>query len=130
MAINDRRWGLRGVTLAALLFCGQLVSIPTAKALDTSRAQSEMYSRINASVDAFADRLGVKADLVSYCRTELNLHTMNHPANGLIPYGVNYNTIDSQSHLDHVIRVREAHEHNYLLLCLARAKRDLDAAKE
>ncbi len=108
------------------------VSLPVsafAQSIDTDRAQGEMYSRVDAAVTAFARRIGAGNDLLDYCWLELHLHTRQHPVDGFIPFGVNYNNIRSQTKLNLVIVMRETYERTYLSLCIARAKRDLDAVE-
>ena len=100
-----------------------------AQSLDVDKAQADMHKRISATVDSFARRIGAGRDLYTYCSIELSLHTQ-HAADGSYPHGVNYNNLRSQRELDAVIEIREAHERNYLLLCIARAKRDLDAVEK
>jgi hypothetical protein len=54
------------------------------------------------------------------------LHTVR-PVDGSIPFGVNYRNIRMWEKLSLVIGVRERYELNFLKLCIARAKHDLDA---
>jgi len=115
------------VCLMALAVAIVPVSVSVnAQTLDTDAAQAAMLKRISAAVEANAKRIGAPGDLITYCRVELSLHT-EHAADGLVPYGVNYYNIHSQAELDIIINVREAHERNYLMLCLARATQDLKA---
>lgn len=117
------------MVLVVMALCANPPVQTFAQSLDTTKAQAEMHNRISAAVNSFARRIGAGSALETYCRVELFMHTQ-HPADGSIPYGVNYNNIRSQRELDQVIGVREAHERNYLLLCIARAKRDLDAVEK
>jgi hypothetical protein len=114
------------IVAAAALLC-QTPGPAVAQTVNTDKAQAEMYKRITAAVDSFAARIEAEGDLVSYCWTELRLHT-EHPPDESVPYGVNYYNIHSQSQLDQIINVREAYERIYLTLCLSRAKQDLAGA--
>ena len=114
--------------LAVMVLCTSPFAQAFAQGLDTAKAQAEMLNRVSAVVDSFARRIGAGNDLSNYCWTELHLHT-RHATDGSIPYGVDYNNIRSQRELDTVIKVREVHMRNYLLLCIARARRDLDAVE-
>jgi hypothetical protein len=98
--------------------------------VDAGAAQGQMFTRINAAVEQRATELGLGKDVVTYCRIELNLHASHVPADGSVPFGVNYNEIKTTAELNTVIEVREAYEKTFLLLCLSRAKRDLSLAKE
>jgi hypothetical protein len=116
---------------AKYLLLVALVSL-TAQAnekVDPSAAQGQMFNRINAAVEKHAQELGLGKEVVTYCRTELNLRTANTPTDGSIPFGVNYNEIRTVEELNTVIEVREAYEKTFLLLCLSRTKRDLSLAQ-
>lgn len=102
-----------------------LASLPE---LQVSRAQAQMLKRIDAAVAAYADKIGVSEDLITYCRSQMFLDT-RHQADGSIPFGVNYQAIENESQLEVILSVREAYETNYLILCLARAKITLDQAE-
>lgn len=93
-----------------------------AQTLNTTRAQGDMYQRILTATNSYARQLGLDDTYVAYCQTKLSLETSHQPPDGLIPYGVNYNTIATQQQLDQVIAIREAFETVYLRLCLADAK--------
>lgn len=116
------------LTVAVVAICTNPPVRALAQDLEPLKAQFEMLERINAAVSSFASSIGAGSDLQTYCHIELSMHT-RQPADGLVPFGVNYNNIRSQDELDQIIDAREAYERNYLMLCLARAKRDLDAVE-
>jgi hypothetical protein len=99
-----------------------------AQGIDTDRAQSQLRLQVDKTISQFVQRIGADKDLQGYCEMEMHLHTYQHPANGQIPFGVNYRDIRSQQHLNLVIGARLVYETNFLKLCIARAKHDLDRA--
>ena len=95
-----------------------------------SAAQVQMLSRIGTAVEKYAKRLHLDPTYISYCHGELALKTSNYPANGLTPFGVNYNQVTDSEYLDTVIRAREGYEQSFMFLCLANAKNTLRAAEQ
>ena len=94
---------------------------------DVVAAQAEIFTRVAAVTDRYAQKLGLDNDVVSYCQIELNNKTNQFPKDGLLPFGVNYNNITSAQELSRVVAARESYEKTYMLLCLSRAKRDLSS---
>ena len=66
---------------AAAALLAQTPGPAVAQPVNTDKAQAERYKPIIAAVDSFAARIGAESDLVSYCWTELRLHT-EHPPDG------------------------------------------------
>ena len=93
--------------------------------LDVSAPQAAMIQRVNAAAERHAQKLGLSNEVLSYCQIELNNKTNQFPRDGLHPFGVNYNNIKGTQELERVISAREAYEKTFLLLCLSRAKHDL-----
>jgi hypothetical protein len=93
--------------------------------LDVSTPQLEMIKRVSAAAERHAQKLGLNNEVLSYCQIELSNKTNQLPRDGLYPFGVNYNNIKTAQELERVISAREAYEKTFLLLCLSRAKRDL-----
>lgn len=92
------------------------------------RAQGDMLRREDAAIKAYAGKIGVSDELVSYCQTRLNMETANAPA-GMIPFGVDYRTIEDTKQLSTIIYARESYETSYIKLCLANAKKALKDAE-
>lgn len=115
--------------LAALsvLGCTAALADPVSSA-DVEKAQIDMIVRVDRDVTKYANELGIDAPYLSYCRSDMHLRTFNHPANGAIPFGVNYNSITDSTKLSQVISVREDYERSFLMLCLANAKNVLAQA--
>jgi hypothetical protein len=96
--------------------------------LDAGRAQGEMHSRVNESINAYVKRIGIDPSYYGYCRTKMYLET-RHDNDGSIPFGVNYRNIKDSEQLNIIISVREEFERSFLTLCLADAKRAIKAAE-
>ena len=92
------------------------------------KAQTAMLARIDQAVKAFASQIKVEQSLITYCRGELALRTSLYPANGLVPFGVNYSQIRDMQALDTLIWNRESHETWFLKLCLANARTSMREA--
>ncbi len=105
---------------------GLLLAISVSSSL-ADDGQGAMTSRVLKFASAYAEEIELRESFVTYCLTEMNMHT-NHPTDGSIPYGVNYNTAP-KSTIDSAVRVREIYEKHYLQLCLADAKTKLTSAK-
>ena len=121
-------------SLLALLTVAISSALPVAAEPVDSRAvasaQNQLIARVKAEIEAYARQIKVDPSLISYCRSELALRTSQYPANGQVPFGVNYNQIKDSEYLDLVINVRETHESWYLKLCLANAKIALRTAAQ
>jgi hypothetical protein len=96
--------------------------------IDTTQAQIEMAHRVQ-TVRQFASNIGLPESWIGYCFEELYLHTYQHPMNGHIPFGVNYNDITDPKRLELVIASRENYERSFQILCLANVKKALADAK-
>lgn len=92
---------------------------------DDTGAQVEMLDRVGKDVAAYAAKIGISSEYADYCRLKLSMETNAQPADGLIPFGVNYNELQSWERLNSVIRERERYERVYQILCLADAKNAL-----
>jgi hypothetical protein len=95
-----------------------------------SNAQSQLIARISTEMLAYATRIRVDPGIVGYCQGELYLRTFQHPPNGHVPFGVNYNQIRDSERLDVVISNRENYERWFLKLCIANAKLTLHRAAQ
>ena len=96
---------------------------------DSTKAQTEMLSRVHKEAEEYARRIKISDAYIGYCSHEMHLHTYNHPYNGYIPFGVNYNSINSARRLESIISSREAYEKAYMILCLANSKNTLSKAE-
>ena len=96
---------------------------------DVSKAQAQMLSRVANAVDRYAVEIGIDRAYVTYCRSAMYLQSFAHPANGAVPFGVDYNRITDSDNLKLVLTVREEYETSFLILCLANAKNALRDAK-
>ena len=96
---------------------------------DISKAQGEMLSRVYKNAEEYARRIKISDVYISYCTQELYLHTYEHPTNGYIPFGANYNSINSARQLESTISSREVYEKAYMILCLANSKNALSKAE-
>ena len=85
-----------------------------------------MLNRVSSEIDAYAERIGIDHDFVTYCRTEMNIRTDGLPDDGSIPFGIQYSEIFDKDELNLIIEVREAYERSFMMLCLANAKNALD----
>jgi hypothetical protein len=85
-----------------------------------------MIGRVSVAAERHAQKLGLGKEVLSYCRIELDNKTNQFPRDGLYPFGVNYNNIKTAQDLQLIISQREAYEKTFMLLCLSRAKRDLE----
>ncbi len=95
---------------------------------DVDRAQSRMLTRISEAVNRYAAEIKIDPNYIIYCQNDMYLRSFNHPANGHVPFGVNYNNITDSEKLKHVLSVREAYEKSFMFVCLANAKNALRAA--
>jgi hypothetical protein len=95
---------------------------------DADRAQVEMSKREDAVWRAYMATVGLDESYLSYCQTSMELAT-KQPADGQIPFGVNYSTLGTVDKLRLVISVREAFETNFVRLCLADARARLNSAR-
>ena len=79
--------------LSILLFmscvCSTAIADPVTSG-DVSKAQEAMINRVSKEVDQYAKKIGMSQSWVSYCWSELHLHTYQHPPNGEIHFGVDY----------------------------------------
>lgn len=73
----------------------------------------------------YVTEIGIDPAYVAYCYADMHLRSFNHPINGQIPFGVNYNNITDASNLKQIISVREKYEKSFVILCLANAKNAL-----
>jgi hypothetical protein len=96
---------------------------------DVQRAQAAMNMRITDTITKYANRLALDPSISSYCLQKLHLETINHPVNGHVPFGVNYNAIKLKKELDSILEARESFEIGYIKVCLAEARVALDAAE-
>ncbi len=112
------------IAYSNMLLAGGLTNI------DISKAQGEMTTRIYEKARQYLKKIGISDTYLYYCTQELHLHTYEHPANGYIPFGVNYNTIKDRKNLEYIISSREDYETSYILLCLANSKNTLTKAEE
>ncbi len=126
MILNRKRRALaRGVAMfVASLFGTPAFGAPVNQA-EVDLAQSEMLRRIMDAVALYARSINIGNDYVNYCYQELHLKTEGHPANGSIPFGINYRQITDSDRLAQVLSVREAYEKSFLTICLANAKNAL-----
>lgn len=113
-----------------LVMVGSVSAMPSvsAQGVDATAAQGKMQGRISKEINQFLQHTGASSELYQYCSLEMALVLTQYPNNGFIPFGVNYNSITTQQHLDMVINSRETYETTRIKLCIARAKRDLDEA--
>jgi len=95
---------------------------------DVEKAQVDMITRVDDAVSRYASEIGIDPAYLTYCRADMYLRSFNHPANGHIPFGVNYNNITDSSNLKQLLSVREKYERAFLILCLANAKNALAQA--
>lgn len=96
---------------------------------DVDRAQAAMLNRVVDAVDAYAAHIGIDRAYVTYCDNRMSLDESRAPA-GLIPFAVDYRNISDKYQLDTILNAREQFERSYLTLCLADAKRTLEAAEK
>ncbi len=89
------------------------------------QVQREMLRRVSRVVNQFSQRIGASEELVSYCDNELRLHTLG--GSNYTAFTRNYKYITDMPTLNHMLLVREKYEVTFLKLCIARAKRDIDA---
>lgn len=97
---------------------------------DISKAQMDMFDRINRNIENYARKIGISDDFILFCKQEMHLKTYQHPTDRQIHFGVDYNEIKSIDYLDDVISSREVYERSFLQLCLAKAKNELKKANE
>lgn len=105
---------------------------PPAQALSreqVNREQVAMINRISQRIGDYAREISIDPMFIDYCRIDLSLSIKNVPADGSIPYGVNYNTISDKSALETILSAREVYETGFLMICLAEAKAALEAAR-
>ena len=98
--------------------------------VEVSNAQSEMSQRIYDKARKYSKKIKLSDSYLYYCTQELYLKTREHPTNGYVPFGVNYNTIKDSKKLEYVISNRENYETSFILLCLANIKNTLSKAEE
>ena len=113
--------------LAILVISNQAFGAPIT-ANDVQKAQSDLLFRVAFTIRDYAKEIDMEGVWVDYCQSEMHLHRYQHPTDGQIPFGINYNSIDDSDRLELVINTREAFEIGFLKLCLARAKNDLAEA--
>lgn len=113
--------------VAVGIFSAPVVAEPVSEET-VQRVQGEMMNRVSEAAARYARQISLDQTYVSYCNGELYLKTYQHPANGYIPFGVNYNEIRDSERLSLVLSSREAYEKSYLILCLANAKNALREA--
>ena|ERR1039458_4405991 len=116
--------------IAIVIICSGPVSAAPVTQQEVSRAQGAMLIRVQKAVAAYAQKIGIDASYVSYCQSELDRKTDVLPSNGLIPFGVDYNSITDSDNLKIILDSREAYERSSQILCLARAKASLKAASQ
>lgn len=127
--VMDRWVHVGFLTVVAILACiPSLASANPVSQEDVQKAQVAMLGRVSDAAYAYAKKIGIDESYVSYCYTEMGMHTDAQPDNGKIPFGVNYNNIRDAENLATIINVREAYERSYLTLCLANAKAALNRA--
>ena len=97
---------------------------------EVSSAQGEMSQRIYDKAREYLKNIKLSDSYLYYCTQELYLKTREHPANGYVPFGVNYNTIKDSKNLDYVISNREDYETAFIVLCLANVKNTLLKAEQ
>ncbi|MGH8467551.1 MAG: hypothetical protein ACREVY_00700 [Gammaproteobacteria bacterium] len=122
------KWLSVYIFLLALCFVKPAAAEPVTQG-QVDKAQGEMIKRVSDAVARYAKQINVDAAYVSYCDGELYLKTHAHPANGYIPFGVNYRDIKDSERLELVISSREAYEKSFMTLCLANAKNALQDAE-
>jgi hypothetical protein len=121
---------IRGFTIKTAV--GIIIVMPSlamAEPFNRDKAQSDMLLRFTRSTSAFASQIGLPNFYITYCYTKLNLSTKNQPADGSIPYGVNYNTASDET-VRQTLSAREAYETGYVMVCLAEAKNAIFAASK
>jgi hypothetical protein len=121
----------RGFTIKAAAF-GIILLMPSlalAQQFNRDKAQSDMVLRVSRSAGAFAAQIGLPKFYTTYCFTKLNLSTKDLPADGSIPYGVNYNTASDET-VRQTLSAREEYETGYVIVCLAEAKNAISAASK
>jgi hypothetical protein len=96
---------------------------------EVQRAQGAMLARIELASNTYARKIGLELVYVAYCNEELYLKKFQHPANGQIPFGVNYREIRDSKFLELVVHNREVYETSFMFLCLANAKNVLRSAE-
>lgn len=114
---------------AVLVYLAPALAAPIAQA-DVDRAQSQMLVHQSEVVNRFAAEIKMDPTFIGYCHNEMYLRTLNHPTNGYIPFGVNYNTIRDSEELRRVLDSREGYETSFMMLCLANAKNALRQARK
>jgi len=116
------------VTCAVLLLLSSPALAGTVSDAEVGAAQMQMIDRVEKTVEKYATQIKMDWSYVSYCKSEMNLHTSTHVGINDIPFGVDYNKITDSEYLKAVITVREQFETSYLKLCLANAKNQLAEA--
>jgi len=112
------------VIIALLMTSAMSFADPVTRA-DVDKAQVEMITRVDDAVSRYVSEIGIDPAYVTYCRADMYLRSFNHPANGQIPFGVNYNSVTDSNNLNQILSVREKYERSFLILCLANAKNAL-----
>lgn len=118
------------ITLFSLLFTGHSVLADPVTSEEVQQAQLEMINRVAIKANQYARKIQINTEFVEYCQNEMHLRSYNHPANGQVPFGINYNEIKTSKHLKSVLSARESDESSFLILCLAKAKNTLTEAEE
>ena len=111
--------------IVVLIVTSSYVKADPVSQKDVMQAQFQMLNRVSTTVNQYAEKIGMDPAWISYCRSQMRLQTFQHPTDGAIPFGVNYNSITDSETLDNVIYARESFERGYLILCLARTKNEL-----
>ena len=106
---------LAGLTMVGVLCVATPVVADPITQDEVQRAQSEMLMRVSDSVELYAQRINIEPGYVTYCYGELNLRTEGHPADGSIPYGVDYGKITDSVYLTQVLSVLTSFDRIYAL---------------
>ena len=120
--------GLLSITLISALCMTTAAVGEIVSQKDVQRAQGEMLMRVQDAVNRYARQINIEHGYVNYCSNELHLRTREHPADGFIPFGVNYKKITDSETLALILSSHENYERSFLILCLANAKNTLREA--
>ena len=85
------------IVVVMIALCANLPISAFAETLDIVKAQAEMHDRVSDAAQSYASVIGISS-YYTYCLIEMNMHT-RQPIDGLVPFGVNYNNIQSQQKL-------------------------------
>ena len=127
--MNKFKW----VKCISAVFLACFSAISAGESVTQEQVQSEqmaMVNRVAIHASDYAKKIGLALDFIVYCKSELHLKKNKNSDYLEIPFGVNYNKIDSRMYLESVLKVRESYEKSFLSLCLANVKITLNKAEK